>query len=262
MFFDKEALSLRILDVLQLDQRQVMLLNKGRNFSAISFRISSDAVLSTQGETLCLCDNAVTYVPPYLDYTRRATHDELIVVHFHTTDYQAFGLESFIADPPLPLADRFRAILDAWHRRESGYRLTCSALLYEILALCYRQNAITAAPPSALRRAVEYMYASFAQPDLSIREIAERAYMSEVYFRRLFKREYGISPHRFLVHLRLQNAISLITAGYHSLREVAQLSGYNDYKYFSIEFKRHIGVSPSAYLYTPASFRDEVKDDD
>lgn len=256
MLFDKEALSFRILDVLRLDQKQVQSFNTGRSFSALSFRIHSDAVLVTPGETLRLSDNAVTYVPPHLDYTRRATRDELIVVHFHTTDYQAFAIESFVAAPYEPLADRFRAILDAWQRRENGYRLTCSALLYEILALCNLQNAVSTPPLSAIRPAVEHMYASFARPDLTMHEIAERAYMSEVYFRRCFKREYGISPHRFLVRLRLQNAVSLINAGYHSLREVAQLSGYNDYKYFSVEFKRHIGVSPSAYLYAPDAFRD------
>lgn len=261
MLFDKEILSFRILDVLRLDQKQVQSFNTRRSFSALSFRIRSDAVLVTQEKTLRLCDNAVAYIPPHLDYTRRATRDELIVVHFHTTDYQAFSIESFVAAPHEPLADRFCAILDAWQRRESSYQLTCSALFYEILALCYQQNAGAIAPPSALRPAVEHMYASFARPDLTTREVAEHVYMSEVYFRRLFKREYGISPHRFLVRLRLQNAVSLITAGYHSLREVAQLSGYNDYKYFSVEFKRHIGVSPSAYLYTPAAFRDGVKDD-
>ena len=73
--------------------------------------------------------------------------------------------------------------------------------------------------------------------------------MSEVYFRKLFKKEYGIPPQKFIINLRIQNAIGLISTGYYSLTDVAFASGYNDYKYFSTEFKKIIGISPSKYIY-------------
>ena len=73
--------------------------------------------------------------------------------------------------------------------------------------------------------------------------------MSEVYFRKLFKEEFGISPQKYIIDLRLQNAAGLISTGYYSLKEVAYMSGYTDYKYFSVEFKKNMGVSPSEYLY-------------
>ena len=73
--------------------------------------------------------------------------------------------------------------------------------------------------------------------------------MTEVYFRKLFKEEYGISPQKYIIGLRLQNAAGLMATGYYSLKEVAAMSGYQDYRYFSVEFKRKYGVSPSAYAY-------------
>ena len=73
--------------------------------------------------------------------------------------------------------------------------------------------------------------------------------MSEVYFRKLFKAEFGISPQKYIIKLRMQNALGLISTGYYSLKEVAEMSGYHDYKYFSVEFKKMIGVSPSEYSY-------------
>ena len=71
--------------------------------------------------------------------------------------------------------------------------------------------------------------------------------MSEVHFRKIFKEEYGMSPQKYIIHLRIQNASSLIASGYYSLQEAAYLSGYNDYKYFSVEFKKIKGVSPSKF---------------
>ena len=34
----------------------------------------------------------------------------------------------------------------------------------------------------------------------------------------------------------------------HSLQEIAEKCGYEDYKHFSVEFKKHMGVTPGAYL--------------
>ena len=53
----------------------------------------------------------------------------------------------------------------------------------------------------------------------------------------------------YIIKKRLQNAIGLISAGYYTLSEVADMSGYSDYKHFSVEFKKAVGVSPSEYSY-------------
>ncbi|MBQ6703042.1 MAG: helix-turn-helix transcriptional regulator [Clostridia bacterium] len=84
---------------------------------------------------------------------------------------------------------------------------------------------------------------------MSIREIANQSFVSEVYFRKLFKKEYGKSPQKYIVFLRIRYATELISTKYYSLKEVALMSGYTDYKYFSTEFKKHIGCSPSEYFY-------------
>ena len=71
--------------------------------------------------------------------------------------------------------------------------------------------------------------------------------MSEVYFRKIFKEDLGTSPQKYIIKLRLQKAADLIETGDYSLKEIAVMSGYNDYKYFSSEFKHLFGTSPSEY---------------
>lgn len=249
MFFEKEDLSFNLLDVFELKQRDVNIFNSGRNFNALSFRFHSNAVLKTGTETLSMKDNDVSYFPARLDYDRTATVDELIVVHFDTTNYHTQRIEFFEAKEPERLATLFREILSHWNKKEIGYRYRCSALLYEIFAECYVQNYKQQTQNQKIGRSVDYMLKNYKNSNLSIKEIAEQSFISEVYFRKLFKAEYGISPQKYIVNLRIQNALGLISSGYYSLTEVAYLSGYNDYKYFSVEFKKAIGVSPSKYLY-------------
>jgi AraC-like DNA-binding protein len=86
---------------------------------------------------------------------------------------------------------------------------------------------------------------NYKKSDLSIKEIADKSFMSEVYFRKLFKEKYEISPQKYIIDLRIQNAVGLISTGYYSLKEIAYMSGYTDYKYSSVEFKKAMGISPS-----------------
>jgi len=249
VFFEKDLISFNILDVFELNQRDVSTFNSGRNFNALSFRFHSDAVLQTKTEKHHMKDNYVSFFPARLDYTREATVDELIVVHFDTTNYHTQCIEFFESEYPEKLSGAFREILDCWNKKELGYRYKCSAILYEIFAECYVQNYKQKTQSLKIGRSIDFILKNYKNCDLSIKEIAEKSLMSEVYFRKLFKEEYGVSPRKYIIDLRIQNAAGLISAGYYSLKEVAYMSGYNDYKYFSVEFKKKMGLSPSEYLY-------------
>lgn len=249
MFFDNDAMSFGILDVIYLNQTNVGIFNAGRNFNALSFRFHSDAILKTKDAEYRMSDNSVAYVPARLDYDRRADKDELIVIHFETSDYRARGIEVFIPSEPPVLADLFREIYECWNKKEAGYKYECSAILCKIFAACYRENFRSEPAGSKIRASLDYIAENYRKSDLSLKEIADRSFMSEVYFRRLFKKEYGVSPQKYIIGLRIQNAVGLICSGCYSLKEIAYMSGYNDYKYFSVEFKKNVGVSPSKYIY-------------
>ena len=249
MFFEKEMLSFNLLDVLELKQQDVHMQNSKRNFSALSFRYRANALLKTENGECKALDHFITYVPAGVDYSRNASHDEMIVVHMNVTNYHTKNIECFKAKDPTALSNLFRAILDCWNKKDLGYHHKCSALLYEILAECYVQNFKPDGNRSKIQKSVDYIFEHYKDSSLSMGEIAKQSFMSEVYFRKLFKAEYGITPQKHIIYLRMQNAVDLISAGYYSLKEVALLSGYNDYKHFSVEFKKIKGVSPSEYLY-------------
>ena len=249
MFFENELLLFNILDVLELKQQNVNMFNSGRNFNALSFRFRSDAVLITEAGRHSMKDNCVAYFPARHDYTRVATVDEMIVIHFDTINYNAKNIEYFIPKNPSTLSRLFLDILEIWNKKEIGYKYRCSAVLNEIFAECYSCNYVSKSHNSKIFKSVEYLLKNYKKSDLSIKEIADKSFMSEVYFRKLFKEEYGVSPQKYIINLRIQNAVGLISVGYYSLKEIAYMSGYNDYKYFSVEFKKIMGVSPSDYLY-------------
>ena len=249
MFFENDNITFNILDVLELKQRKVHAHNSGRNFCALSYRIKSDAVLSNKETVLKMQDNSIFFVPAKLDYDRSAEVDELIAIHFDLANYCERKMECFLPENSEQIKELFFQIMECWNKKETGYKYACSAILYKILELCYKENFKKEPSESKIKASYEYMLKNFRKPCITIKEISEKSFMSEVYFRKLFKEEYGISPQKYIINLRIQNAVGLISTGYYSLKEVASLSGYTDYKYFSVEFKKQMGVSPSEYVY-------------
>ena len=68
------------------------------------------------------------------------------------------------------------------------------------------------------------------------------------YLRKLFKKEVGVTPHRYLNNLRLQmSAQYLSQSDSLNVSEVSRLCGFREPLYFSRMFKKKYGMSPTAY---------------
>jgi AraC-like DNA-binding protein len=63
---------------------------------------------------------------------------------------------------------------------------------------------------------------------------------------RTFRREFGMSPHQYLISRRVDTARRLILTG-QPLRTVAADSGFHDQPHLNRHFKRILGVSPGRY---------------
>lgn len=86
------------------------------------------------------------------------------------------------------------------------------------------------------------------------------------YLRKLFKKELGVTPHKYLQDKRLQTAADMLTYGYsdsNNIAEISQLCGFREPLYFSRMFKKKYGVAPSYYLEAQKAINpDEVPDGD
>ena len=223
--------------------------NSGRNFDALSFRIKADTILKNETIELKFGDNSVCYTPAQFNYTRESKHDHLIVVHFNSLNYFGDTIEAFYPTNPVALEALFKEIYENWNKKEIDYKHTCSAILNKIFAELYRQAYNEIPNPSKIKKSAEYIAENYMKPDINIKMLAQKSNMSEVYFRKLFKEEFGVSPKKYIISSRIHLAKNLIESGYYTLSEVAEKCGFSDYKYFSTEFKKITGSSPSDYSY-------------
>lgn len=83
--------------------------------------------------------------------------------------------------------------------------------------------------------------------DLSIRELAEVACVSQNYFSAMFKKETGQNYKAFLTDIRMEKALSLLETTDDKTYEIGEAVGYNNVRRFVDTFKQRFGVSPMEY---------------
>lgn len=249
MIFEQESIGFQILDVLFFDQDHTKKYNFARNFDALSFRYEADTVIEYNNRKIKFTNNSIGFFPSNSDYTRITNRDKMIVVHFKTFSYHTNEIEMFMPSDPEKYHRLFEEILDCWNSKNMAYMHTAASLLNLIFSELYKDNIKKHGYHSKIDPSIKYIEEHCYKADFSLKEAAERSYISETYFRKLFKQKFGISPKQYIINQRIQHAASLIIAGYYSLTEISELCGYNDYKHFSVEFKKVMGVSPSKYTY-------------
>lgn len=83
--------------------------------------------------------------------------------------------------------------------------------------------------------------------NISVRDIAAYVGIERTYLYRIFKRELGISPSKYLTDVRLKSAIGLMEHSELSVNEIAVSSGFYDISHFTKAFTSKYGVSPGKY---------------
>ena len=145
------------------------------------------------------------------------------------------------------------AVLDQEHARVSG--TSASAHAYTMLANLISGPAAPSAagadgPLSTLvEAAVGIIQEEF--PFLEgLDELADRLEVSKAHLIRTFKKKTGISPGRYITHLRVEYAKLLLQGEDVSITYVAEASGFASANYFAKVFRRETGMSPGEYMET------------
>lgn len=109
---------------------------------------------------------------------------------------------------------------------------------YEANALCKRVDPL-------LRQAKDYILHHLFD-DLSLAQIAAQACMSKYHFLRLFRQQYGLTPHQFVLNARINQSKNALEQGL-ALTDVALTHGFSDLSHFNRRFKPVFGMTPKQY---------------
>lgn len=94
-----------------------------------------------------------------------------------------------------------------------------------------------------VNEALDYINKNFCDPGLSLKTVASVVFSNESYLSRVFKKEVGQSLIEYVLKKRIEESIRLLNTTDLKVYEIAEKVGFRDSHYFSICFKKHVGVT-------------------
>ena len=222
---------------------------KNRKNHIVGIQLSGEARHDLGYQKFVLSRNCIYFFNQRDDYEVEVQEvGEALSIHF--TTYEEIDADSFC----IPVGSR-EEILGILHRAEqyrgrSEGELMTMSFLYRLLGELARLREKTYFPKD--RRVVaakEYMDGHFCEKGC----LAEAIACSGVTARRfstLFKLHFDITPNRYLVMQRLEQAKQLLRVESLSIAQIAADCGFSDVYYFSKLFKKEVGTSPARWRRT------------
>ena len=100
---------------------------------------------------------------------------------------------------------------------------------------------------SPLSNAITYIEKNFHQ-SVTNSDLANECLIGEEYFRKLFKKEYGISPKQYIINIRIRKAKQMLSEGVLKINAISEKCGFSNPYHFCSFFKQKVGMSPSEYM--------------
>ncbi|UDM52280.1 helix-turn-helix domain-containing protein [Cupriavidus sp. MP-37] len=158
---------------------------------------------------------------------------------------------TFADDPRLHGLSQRLAALD-WQLPEA--RMAGNALAHEALSHLVLTHAARAAEAdwrgglsAQARRTVRDWIESHPESNPTLGELAALAGLSEFHFARMFRVSFGMPPHAWVLHTRLERARHLLADPRRPLHEVAARAGFASASHLSRRFLAAFGVTPGAW---------------
>ncbi|GAA0181295.1 helix-turn-helix domain-containing protein [Clostridium sediminicola] len=141
-------------------------------------------------------------------------------------------------------------LLREYKNKDFGFEVVFHSLFMLLVAYLSRKytSSQNAGFDKAMKmaEAVAFLEANYTK-EVCLDQLAEKACLSKRQFIRIFKENYSVTPMRYILQMKINNACYLLNNTNKTITEIALDCGFSDSNYFSRQFKKIMNVTPSQY---------------
>lgn len=142
-------------------------------------------------------------------------------------------------------------IIDELRQKRPGYRDICSAELYRLFAYLHSYISMEASGfenkySPAIEIVINEMNKTYSC-NYPISYYSNMCDLEENYFIKLFKSQVGMTPHSYIIKLRLESAATLLKETNLKIENISLTVGYENIYYFMRIFKKNFGISAGEF---------------
>lgn len=222
-----------------------------RKSYGVTFALSGKIIYAIDGREFVSDQNSILFLPKGRSYRLYCQEGGL----FPVINFDAWGRPDIdtIRVMPVRSLEYYQKAYEKMERlllySMRGPALHVLSLFYDMLARMNDEQAARglSGKLASLDRAVRYLEQHSNLPGLRIETLAAQVDISAVYFRKLFARQYGLSPKQYLQKLRMEKARELLESDLFSVTDIAEKTGFGSVYHFCRSFKDYNGCTPLEY---------------
>ena len=221
------------------------------NYWEVIFVTDGNGVLqTTDGKTINYKKGETICIPPGVTHSNKSSLG-FKNIHFTLEDWTPFTNEPFLIPESESSKDFYSVLKLAYryfHQLSLNHPINISFMqtIVSFLNVLITQSTTACVTQGLISQIINH----YTEESFNLEDAYKSIPLSKEYIRKIFIKEHGVSPSKFLLQKRLTLAKQLLNKkddGYLRINEIAQTCGFSDHAYFCRVFKKETGLTPNEF---------------
>ena len=233
-------------------------------FTELFYVVDGKGEFNIQGQRFPVKANDFVIINPQVEHTELSSPDEpleYIVLGIRGLSFSNLtpvseGGHPFsffnLRDEQKDILRYLNAMVQEATSQQMSYELVCHNLLEILLIKILRHQHfdLEVGKQSKATKDISFIkhyLETYYHESIQLEDLASMTHLSRFYISHSFKKEIGMSPMEYLIDIRIKESKILLRTTNYSISQVADIVGFTTPTYFSKQFRKSKGISPTDY---------------
>ena len=233
-------------------------------FTELFYVVDGKGGFNIQGQRFPVKANDFVIINPQVEHTELSSPDEpleYIVLGINGLSFSNLtpvseGGHPFsffnLRDEQKDILRYLNAMVQEATSQSMSYELVCHNLLEILLIKILRHQHfdLEVGKQSKATKDISFIkhyLETYYHESIQLEDLASMTHLSRFYISHSFKKEIGMSPMEYLIAIRIKESKILLRTTNYSISQVADIVGFTTPTYFSKQFRKSTGISPTDY---------------
>ena len=233
-------------------------------FTELFYVVDGKGEFNIQGQRFPVKANDFVIINPQVEHTELSSPDEpleYIVLGIRGLSFSNLtpvseGGHPFsffnLRDEQKDILRYLNAMVQEATSQQMSYELVCHNLLEILLIKILRHQHfdLEVGKQSKATKDISFIkhyLETYYHESIQLEDLASMTHLSRFYISHSFKKEIGMSPMEYLIAIRIKESKILLRTTNYSISQVADIVGFTTPTYFSKQFRKSTGISPTDY---------------
>ena len=233
-------------------------------FTELFYVVDGKGEFNIQGQRFPVKPNDFVIINPQVEHTELSSPDEpleYIVLGINGLSFSNLtpvseGGHPFsffnLRDEQKDILRYLNAMVQEATSQQMSYELVCHNLLEILLIKILRHQHfdLEVGKQSKATKDISFIkhyLETYYHESIQLEDLASMTHLSRFYISHSFKKEIGMSPMEYLIDIRIKESKILLRTTNYSISQVADIVVFTTPTYFSKQFRKSTGISPTDY---------------